>query len=85
MIVTELLDDNLVKTYSDQNMYIRGGFPEGLYTEAIDPVDLHREYVETDIPIPEPAPEPDPDIEPEHDPTDEEYSQVGKILIGIEE
>jgi hypothetical protein len=32
-------------------MYIRGGFPESLYMEAVDPISLHRVYVETDIPI----------------------------------
>lgn len=51
MIVQERLKNNLIKTYSDQHFYIKGGFPEGLYTEAIDPEELHREYIETDIPI----------------------------------
>lgn len=53
MIVKELLKDNpnLVRTYSDANFYIFGGFPEAYYEEAIDPVELEREYVETDIPI----------------------------------
>lgn len=44
---------NLVKTYSDRGMLIRGGFPEGLYAEAIDPAEFNREYEETDTPIPE--------------------------------
>lgn len=51
MIVKEMLENDLVKTYSDKHVYIRGGFPVGLYTEAIDPVSMHREYEETDIPI----------------------------------
>lgn len=54
MIVQENIDEYLVKTYSDQHFYIKGGNPEGLYSEAIDPIELHRVYVETDIPIPEP-------------------------------
>lgn len=81
MIVTEILDDGFIKTYSDLNVYIRGGFPEGEYEVAVDPIDLHREYIETDIPIPVPEPEPEP---PEPDPTDADYAEVGKILMGVE-
>ena len=58
MIVQENIGNNLVKTYSDQGMMIQGGFPEGLYTEATDPISAGRTYVETDIPIP-------PEEEPE--------------------
>ena len=50
MIKTEI-KDNLIHTWSDLGMKIHGGFPEGDYDEAYDPVDMHREYVETDIPI----------------------------------
>lgn len=53
MIVQEDIGNGLVKTYSDIGMMIQGGFPEGLYAEAIDPVELGRTYMETDIPIPE--------------------------------
>ncbi len=52
MIVQEVMGD-LVKTYSDKGMLIRGGFPEGLYAEAIDPISAGRTYEETDIPIEE--------------------------------
>lgn len=52
MIIQEEIGNGLVKTYSDQGMMIQGGFPEGLYTEAIDPISAGRTYVETDIPIP---------------------------------
>ena len=52
MIITEILENNLIRTYSDKNVYIHGGFPEGNYTEAVDPIDKNRQYVETDIPIP---------------------------------
>lgn len=51
MIVTEPYGTELVRTYSDRNVYIHGGFPEGDYAEAIDPVGSGRTYVETNIPI----------------------------------
>lgn len=52
MIVQENIGNDLVRTYSDQGMMIQGGFPEGLYAEAIDPISAGRTYIETDIPIP---------------------------------
>ena len=52
MIIQET-ENGLVKTYSNLGVYIHGGFPEGNYAEAIDPVELGRTYVETDIPIEE--------------------------------
>ena len=52
MIVQEDIGNNLTKTYSDSGFMIQGGNPQGLYAEAIDPTDLGRTYVETDIPIP---------------------------------
>ena len=51
MIIQENIGNDLVRTYSDQGMMIQGGFPEGLYEEAIDPASAGRVYVETDIPI----------------------------------
>ena len=51
MIVQEQISETLVRTYSDSGFYIFGGMPEGNYSEAIDPIDLHRTYIETDIPI----------------------------------
>lgn len=50
MIIQEPYD-NLIRTYSDRGVYIHGGYPEGDYTEAIDPIE--RTYIETDIPIEE--------------------------------
>ena len=50
MIKTETVN-NLVHTWSDLGMKIHGGFPEGDYDEAYDPIDSGRTYVETDIPI----------------------------------
>ena len=34
-------------------MYIHGGFPEADYTEAYDPAEFGRTYIETNIPIEE--------------------------------
>lgn len=52
MIVTEQLiinDKQFTKTYSNQNMMIeRDGVQ---YSEAIDPTEFGRTYIETDIPI----------------------------------
>ena len=52
MIIQEQIDENIVRTYSDRNVMIHGGFPEADYTEAYDPISLGRTYTETDIPIP---------------------------------
>ena len=43
----------LVKAYSDKNMYIRQDETGLLYAEATDPADMRRTYTETDIPIEE--------------------------------
>ena len=54
MIKTEELTirgRQFVRTYSDAGMLIHGGMPEGDYEDAIDPAELGRIYVETDIPI----------------------------------
>lgn len=50
MIQTEI-KDNIIHTWSDAGFKIHGGFPEGDYDEAYDPIDLGRVYTETDIPI----------------------------------
>lgn len=51
-IKTEIIEERLIKTYSDAGYYIHGGNPEGDYTEAIDPISAGRTYTETDILIP---------------------------------
>ena len=53
MAIRQEIQGDLVRTWSDKGMYIRGGFPEGLYSEAVDPVSARRVYEETDIPIDE--------------------------------
>lgn len=56
MIIQEDIGNGLVKTTSSIGMLVFGGFPEGLYPEAVDPGYLGRTYVETDIPIEEEIP-----------------------------
>ena len=75
MIIEEILPDNpsLIRHYSDQGVYIHGGFPEGDYIEAIDPIDMNRTYVETNIPIL-------PNIE---DTESEEAKEALHILLNI--
>ena len=73
MIIQEIINENLVRTYSDKHVLIHGGFPEGDYIEAVDPVELHRTYTETDIPIEDDTPS-------EGDSTEAE--QLLNILLG---
>ena len=42
---------NYVRTHSDKNVMIHGGYPEADYSEAVDPEELGRIYTETNIPI----------------------------------
>lgn len=70
MIIRDQISELLVKTYSDKNVYIHGGFPEADYAEAIDPANINRTYTETAIPITI---------------TDDDYTQVGRILLGVDE
>lgn len=75
MIIQEQIGEDLIRTYSNKNVYIHGGFPEADYIEAIDPIYMNRTYTETDIPI-----------EPETDLTeDEQYAEAGRILMGVNE
>ena len=68
MIVQEIINETLVRSYSDRNVYIHGGYPEADYMESIDPIAMNRVFVETDIPIPS---------------TEEDYAAVGRILMGV--
>ena len=51
MIVQEIIEDytTLVKTYSNDGFMIRKKGTDELYSEAIDPKNMNREYEETDI------------------------------------
>lgn len=73
MIITEQINETLVRTYSDANVYIHGGYPEADYEEVIDPISAGRTYVETDIPI------------PVEEATEEQYAEVGRIFMGVSE
>ena len=51
MIVQEIIEDytTLVKTYSNAGFMIRKKGTDEIYSEAIDPKNMNREYEETDI------------------------------------
>lgn len=48
MVVTEVLDNNNVRTYSDNGRRIRQLGTGCVYDEAIDPVWMGRQYEEID-------------------------------------
>lgn len=73
MIVQQQISDTLVRTYSDKGVKIHGGYPEADYDEVVDPISMHREYTETDIPV---------DAE---EPTAEEKAEAYDILTGVVE
>ena len=53
-IIQEHFDLNgvdFIRTYSDRNVLIHGGMPEGDYSEATEPAEYGRTYTETNIPI----------------------------------
>ena len=54
MIVKEILENGIVRTYSNAGFKIHGGIPEGNYNVAYDPEDSGREYIETSIPVDDP-------------------------------
>lgn len=63
----------LVRSFSDDNKYIRQDETGILYEEAIDPDFMHRTYTETDIEvIHEPPPEERPEDENEENWEDED-------------
>ena len=73
MIVQQQISETLVRTFSDRGVKIHGGYPEADYDEAIDPISMHREYTETDIPV-------DAD-----EPTTEDKAEAYEILTGVVE
>lgn len=74
MIKTETIG-NVIHTWSDAGFYIHGGEPEADYEAAYDPIDAGRTYTETDIKIPD----------PEEEPTEADYAEAGRILLGESE
>lgn len=73
MIVQQQISETLVRTYSDKCVKVHGGFPEADYDEVIDPISMHREYTETDIPV---------DAE---EPTVADKAEAYDILTGVVE
>lgn len=71
-----------IKTYSDAGMMVEREGEQ--YSEAIDPAELGREYIETDIPI-EGEEEPEPDEPIESMTETEEKAKAYDILMGVSE
>ena len=73
MIKQENLQINgqeFIRTYSDDNRYVvRDGVS---YSEAVDPAEFNRLYTEGDVILDEET-------------TDEDYVEIGKILMGVSE
>ena len=54
MIIQEQIENtDLIRTYSNNNVMIEQVETGTRYAEAIDPVFMNREYIETDEPIPD--------------------------------
>lgn len=70
-VETKYIDEReFTRTYSDANRYVvRDG---ASYEEAWDPAEFGRTYTEGDL-------------IPAEEINDEEYTEVGKILMGVEE
>lgn len=73
MIITEQItidDREFTRTYSDAGRYVvRDGIS---YEDAIDPSEFNRTYTEGEL-------------IPTEMPTDEDYQQIGKIMMGVSE
>lgn len=73
MIITEQItidDREFTRTYSDAGRYVvRDGIS---YEDAIDPSEFNRTYIEGEL-------------IPTEMPTDEDYQQIGKIMMGVSE
>ena len=76
MIIKEILNETLERHYSDAGFKIQKVGTEEIYDDAIDLIELHYEYIETDIPI-------DSDLEP--DQMTAQYVEAAKILLGEQE
>lgn len=60
-------------TYSDAGFAIRQDSTGQIYDDALDLVEFPQTYTETDIPL-----------DPEGDPEEATYAQLGRILLGDE-
>lgn len=75
MIVQEHFTVNgrdFIRTYSDDGRYVVGGVPAGEYSEATDPAEFNRQYVEGDL-----IPQSESDIEAK--------AEAYDILMGVSE
>ena len=82
MVKYETLANNeqFIRAYSDLNVKIHGGYPEGDYNEAIDPVSTGRIYKETTIPID------NDDVETDEEATVDDYLEALKSLgVSVDE
>ena len=77
MIVQEIIDNKMIRTYSDEGFYIYGGLPKGNYIEALDPIDKPRRYIETNIPIEE-------DNDPNKETEEEKFEAFKKRRLDFE-
>ena len=59
------------RAYSDKDVKIHGGIPEGDYDESCDPAEFGRTFTETDIPVDDQT-------------TVEDKAEAYDILMGVE-
>lgn len=66
----QINEQEFIRTYSDDNRYVvRDGIS---YSEAVDPAEFNRVYTEGDV-------------MPDEETTEEDYVEIGKILMGVSE
>lgn len=57
MIVTEYLNENQIRHYSDERLYLRQIETGEIYCDAVDVIPCMYTYEETDMVIPRPKPD----------------------------
>ena len=72
MIVEEIIDDR-IRHYSDLSVMIRQVETGNLYEDAVDIIPCPYTYEETDIPI------------EDGEVSEEEFAQIGRIMMGVSE
>lgn len=74
MIIKERIHENLERFYSSDGFKIQKVGTDEIYDDAIELVELNREYVETNIPIDDET----------ADLIEKQYAEAGRILLGEE-
>ena len=74
MIIKEKIHENLERFYSSEGLKIQKVGTDEIYDDAIELVELNREYIETDIPIDDES----------ADVIEKQYAEAGRILLGEE-